>query len=379
LAATLYVAPAAGRTTLPTGCQAAAFTDINAAISAAVAGDNVIVCPGTYSGSVTIVTSSKAQPTITTGVEINKSVNVVGLPGAIISAAGLDNGVTFYDASYARLQGFTITGAFGEGVFAVVSTKITVADNVIKDNDAGTATSGYAECKTATGSMGNCGYGVHLLSITHSVVLENTVEFNSGGILLTDDYGPTYGNTIKGNLVEDNDARSGIKLAGDSATAVRTSGSPTPRLGGVYSNTVSDNVVISNGTAGYTTSTGTTAYGVGIVLTASVKGGASYDNLVSGNEIDGNGLSGVRIDRHYALSDVSGDLIVSNWIGTNDVSGAFTSGILIGRDSPSFPPVSVTVYDNTITFNHYGLLDDAGPGLTHFGNHYVKDVIDIEL
>src|ERR1035438_7333328 len=71
---TLWVAPATGRSTLPAGCQTAAYTDINAAISAAVAGDTVVVCPGTYTGSVTITTSSTVQPTITTGVEINKSI-----------------------------------------------------------------------------------------------------------------------------------------------------------------------------------------------------------------------------------------------------------------------------------------------------------------
>ena len=166
-------------------------------------------------------------------------------------------------------------------------------------------------------------------------------------------------------------------MAGVSATGVKSSGAPTPKLGGVYSNTVSDNIVITNGTTGYTTSTGTTDYGGGIVVTADAKSAAAYNNLVVGNEIVGNGLSGIRIVRPSALSDVSGNLIANNWVGTNNVSAASTSGIFIGRNSASFPPVAVTVYDNTIAFNYYGIFDNAGPSLTRYGNHYLTDVVDV--
>jgi parallel beta-helix repeat protein len=375
---TLYVAPATGRSTLPAGCPSAPFSDINAAIAAATPNDTVVVCPGTYTGYLTITTSSKVQSTISTGVEINKSIAVIGMHGAVISAAGLDNGVTFYDANGAELKGFTVTGATGEGILAVVSTRIEIDDNVVRGNDAGTATSGYAECRSATGSLGNCGYGIHLLSVTRSDLLNNTVEYNSGGVILTDEYGPARGNTIEGNLVENNGARSGICLVGVSTMGVNASGAPTPKLGGVYSNTLRDNVVISNGTSGYPTSTGATGYGGGVVLTTDVKGGAAYDNRVMGNEIVGNGLNGVRVVKQVPLSDVSGDLIANNWIGTNNVSAAPTSGVLIGRDSAALSPVAVTVYDNTIAFNYVGILDNAGPGLTRSGNHYLKDVVDVE-
>jgi hypothetical protein len=373
--ASLWVAPATGRTTLSAACQTAAYTDINAAISAALPGDTVVVCPGTYTRSVTITTSSAVQPTITTGVEVNKSIDLVGLHGAVISATGLDNGVTFYDAASAKLKGFTVAGALGEGVYAVISTRLTVEDNLVRNNDAGTQTSGYAECRTTTDLLGSCGYGIHLVSVTQSYVLDNTVEFNKGGILLTDDYGPTHGDTVAGNLVEDNKARSGIKLDGDSASGVKLNGKPTPQLGGIFANTVSNNVVISNGTAGYLSSSGTTGYGSGILLTAEVKGGASYDNLVRGNEISGNGHSGITIYKRYAASDLSGDLISDNWIGTNDIAGSSTTGIFVGRASVTIPQVYETVIDNTIAFDHFGLYDNAG-GVTRFGNHFVQVIVN---
>jgi hypothetical protein len=337
------------------------------------------VCPGSYTGSATITTGMTVQPTITTGVYVNKSINLTGLPGAIVNAATLDNGVSVFGINSARVKGFTIEGALGEGVLVADSTRITVSDNVVRNNDTGLATTSYFECQTVSKVLGNCGYGLHLLSVTHSNVLDNTAEFNSGGILITDQFGPTHGNNIKGNLVEDNSARSGIRLASDSATALSATGYRTPKLGGVYSNSVSNNIVISNGTAGFTTSTGTTGYGSGVAITADVKGGASYSNLVASNEIVGNGLSGITIYKHYALSDVSGDLIVNNWIGTNHVAAGLTAGVFIGRTSSSFPPISVTVYSNTIAFDHFGVYDNAGPGLTHFGNHFVKVVVDFKF
>jgi len=319
------------------------------------------------------------QPTITTGVYVDKSINLIGLPGAIVNASTLDTGVSVFGINTARVKGFTIEGALGEGILVSDSTRITVAGNLVKNNDAGLATTGYFECQTAAKVLGNCGYGLHLLSVTHSSVLDNTVEFNSGGILLTDQFGPTHGNNVNGNLVEDNSARSGIRLACDSAAGLSATGYRTPKLGGVYSNTVANNIVISNGTAGFTTSTGVTRYGSGVALTADVKGGATYSNLVVGNEIVGNGSSGITIYKHYALSDLSGDLIVNNWIGTNHVAAGWTTGIFIARASSSFPPVSATVYNNTIAFDHFGIHDNAGPGLTHFGNHFVKVVVDFEF
>jgi parallel beta-helix repeat protein len=373
--AALYVAPPVGRSGLPAGCQTAAYTDVNSAIQAAVAGDTVIVCPGTYAGGVSIATSSSAQPTITTGVEIDKSIDLVGLHGAVINATGLDNGVTFYDATDAKLTGLTITGALGEGVFAIVSTKITLKDNIVKENDLGTSTSGYAECTTASGTLGDCGFGIHLISVTESRVLDNTVESNSGGILLTDEYGPTHGNLVEDNLVEDNQTQSGITLASRIATALSALGARTAIMGGVYGNTISDNLVVSNGS---------TAPGGGILLTADVRGGGTYDNLVTRNDIEGNGLGGVTILKHYGLSDVSGNVIADNRIGANNVLGqpadALTTGIFVGRDSTLFPPITVTVCDNIIASDHYGIFDDAGAsGLTRFGNHYKKVVVRVRV
>lgn len=369
----LYVAPATGRSSLSPVCQTAPYSDINAAISTAIAGDRIVVCPGTYTGSTTIVTGESVQPTITTGVGVDKPISLVGMSGAIINATGLDNGVTVFGVKDAAVRGFTVEGALGEGILVVSSTGTTVDWNIVKGNDLGTAATTYFECQTKNaGVVGDCGYGLHLLSVTRSWVLDNTVEFNSGGILLSDEFGPTHGNTVSGNLVVSNALHSGIKLSGQSPNGVDASNYPTPKRGGVYANTVSGNIVMTNGLVGS---------GGGIVLTVGVKGGACYSNLVNGNEISGNGLSGITIRRDFGLSDVSGDQLFDNWIGTNNLDGdagdQSTTGIYVVRGSPAIPPVSVTVFDNTVDFNHYGLLDTATPGLTRFGNHFVRDVVDL--
>ncbi|MHB8341176.1 MAG: hypothetical protein ACYDB7_08380 [Mycobacteriales bacterium] len=66
-------------------------------------------------------------------------------------------------------------------------------------SDQGKPTSSYRECQP-TGS------------VPSSQVLGNAVRAISGGILLTDETGPTHGNLIEGNLVEDNAYDCGITL-----------------------------------------------------------------------------------------------------------------------------------------------------------------------
>ncbi|HXY44925.1 MAG TPA: NosD domain-containing protein [Acidimicrobiales bacterium] len=367
---TLWVAPVA-TTSKTAACQTAAYHEINPAIAAASSGDTVMVCAGTYTGFTTITTGVAQQPTITTGAEIDKSIRLIGQPGAIIDATGLDNGVTFFVATEATVRGFAITGAMGEGILALLSSHLTIADNLVKNNDTGSSTSPWFECDNAGSTIPNdCGEGIHLMSSTYSKVLDDTSEFNSGGILLSDDLGPNHGNTVSGNLVVDNESDCGITVVGHLGTAVSKSGVPTPAKGGTYENTISDNIVISNGTTGE---------GGGILLASGASGGGSYDNTVTGNEIAGNGLSGITIHQHFPLSDVSGDVFTNNWIGTNDLTGdpgtgdSVTTGVLVDNGGTG-KTISVTVEDNTIAWDVYGIYDDA-PGITRAGNVFLHVLV----
>ena len=109
------------------------------------------------------------------------------------------------------MSGFTVKGATGEGILAVGKpdpslvpvgspagsitgvpiSDVTISHNVVENNDQGTPTSSYMECQASGNVPGDCGEGIHLMSVTDSTVSHNYVTKNSGGILLTDEFGPT--------------------------------------------------------------------------------------------------------------------------------------------------------------------------------------------
>lgn len=372
-ASTLWVAPVATTKGESAACKSAKYHTIPAALAKAKQGDTIKVCAGTYTAKTTIKTGSSQQPEITTGAAIGSGINLVGQPGAHVNAKGLDNGITVFGAGGVMVSGMTVTGALGEGILVAAASQVTVEHNTVEHNDNGGVKSGWSECGGEGNVPGDCGEGLHLLSATNSRVLDNTVAFNSGGVLLTDEFGPNHGNTVSGNLVEDNESDCGVTVVSHSSAAVSKSGKPQPTMGGTYNNTISGNVVISNGTTGD---------GGGVLIASGVSGGGSYDNLVVGNEIAGNGLSGVTIHQHFPLSDVSGNVIRGNWIGTNDVDGdpgtgdSVTTGVLVDNGGTK-KTITVTVTRNTIAWDQYGIYDDA-PGLTENHNyftHVVKDVV----
>ena len=376
-AATLWVAPKATVKGESTACKTAKYHTNPAALSAAKAGDTVKVCAGTYTASTKIVPHVAIQPTITTAADVLSGVHLVGLAGATINAKGLDNGVTFFGATGASVTGFSVQGAIGEGIVALTGAKVTISDNIVEHNDNGGPKSSWSQCQAQGGVPGDCGEGIHLDSVADSKVIDNTSEYNSGGILVDDDFGPSHGNLVSGNLVEDDESDCGITVVGHSTSAVNSSGTPEPTKGGTFDNTISDNVIISNGTTGF---------GGGVLLAAASAGAGSYDNKVTGNEIAGNGLGGVTIHQHALPSDVSGNVISGNWIGTNDIDGdpgsgdMVTTGVLIAVEGAG-KAIKVSVKGNTIAWNDYGIYDNSGgssfKGLTTHGNtfqHVTKDI-----
>jgi nitrous oxidase accessory protein NosD len=364
---TLYVAPLRGRAKLPAVCMTAKFSNINAAIKAAAIGDTVTVCPGTYRGSASITVKAKAGTIrITSGALIETRIRLVGMPGAIIDATGLVNAITVFGpgAAGANVRGFTAENAIGEGILAAGTGRVTISDNTVVHNDNGTSKSPWPFCTAAGNVPNDCGEGLGVLTTSNSKILDNIIEFNSGGILMSDDLGPTSHNTIEGNLVEDNESDCGITIVGHNQGGVTKTGVPQPSVGGVFDNLVTANVVISNGTTGE---------GGGILLA----GPASYDNTITYNEVSGNGLAGVTIHEH-GVDALSGDVISGNWFGTNDITGdpgtpdQVTTGVFVERDSPKFPTVDITVRNNTFAWDVIGIYDVTGArGLTESGNKFV--------
>lgn len=342
---TLYVSASAKAGGAGTSCATARYPAIGSAIAAASAGATVVVCPGAYTGEVTLT-----KPLVLRG------------EGATIFADGHDNGV-LVPVSGSTVEGFTVKGALGEGILVVGKpgvpvTHVTIKGNLVEGNDQGNPTgaiiskSSYRECNGSTSSgAGDCGEGIHLMTVADSVVEGNIVGDNSGGILLSDELGPTDHNLIEGNQVGYNLLACGITIASHSGKGF-VKGATVPAAGGVYDNTIEHNTVVANGT---------TADGAGVLLATPLPGGAVYDNTVVGNTISGNGQSGITVHSHVPGQDLNGNVIEGNTIGVNNLAGDYdfspnvdprTTGVLVGTAQG---PITITVKGNSISDDSVGI------------------------
>jgi parallel beta-helix repeat protein len=294
-------------------CITSPCRTISYAIAQANAGDTVSVASGTYAESVAIT----------------KRLSLVG-NGARIDATGELNGILVSGAGAAGtvVQGFTIVNAQLEGIFANKTADLTIADNVLMENDA----AGPFD-PLCINQPDDCGEALHLQTVTHSTVSGNLVQDNVGGILLTDEDGPTSDNTIRNNRVLDNSKDCGITLASHWFQF----GVPvSPDVSGIYRNKIFDNTSNGNGAAG-------------IGLFAGPPGAATWGNLVQGNTATGNGLPGIAVHSHTAFQNVNDNVIVNNTVAANgpdddleelDPSADGPTGISVMADVVTiFPPI----------------------------------------
>jgi parallel beta-helix repeat protein len=327
LAATLCVNP-----TGATGCQAS----IGAAVSASSSGDVIQVAAGTYKEDVTI----------------SKTLALIGAGSAatIIDATGLANGIDIDGSSAAPMSGvsgvvvtgFTVENANFQGILVQNASFVTVSSNQVLNNNkslipsaAGSSCPGLPAA-LAAGEAFDCGEGINLTGVDHSVVSNNVVEHNSGGMLISDDTGATHDNVISGNLVSDNGFACGITLASHSGM-------------GLYHNTISGNQSLRNGLLLF-------GEGAGVGIYAAGPGMKNYSNVVVNNLIMGNGLPGVAMHNHAAPPgappvDLDDNVIIGNTIFQNgaDVEDTATSGPA-GINIHSLAPVNGTVISqNAIT------------------------------
>ena len=331
-----YVAKHASSHANGRSCHSAKYGSIGKAVAAAHGGDTVVVCGGTYRE----------------GVTITKSLALVAARPSTIDATKQNVGVAVR-ASWVTVRGFTIRDAIGEGVLVMNADHATIDRNVVKDNDQGgqqhPVPNTYPECQAQGGIPGDCGEGIHLWSSKYSTVSRNVSTGNTGGILVTDETGPSAHNRILDNLVKDNSLDCGVTVVGHNPAAA-PGGKPAPKVAGVYANLVAGNAILHNGVVGH---------GGGVILATPFPGGAVYDNTIQHNVINGNGLAGVTVHSHAPGQYLNGNVVRHNVIGTNNVDGdadfpvadTQTTGVLVGTAGP----LSITVADNLITHNHFGI------------------------
>jgi parallel beta-helix repeat protein len=323
-------AAAAARRVATTGndtgnCTLTPCRTISYAVGQAASGDAVLVAAGTYTESVTV---TKKLALLGSGATIDAAGQTSPPNGVVISGLG---------ASGTLLRGFTIKNAGLEGVFAVKTSNVTVMDNTLLNNDAFGPF--HPLC---VAEPDDCGEAIHLQSVTNSTVIRNLVQDNVGGILLTDEDGPTSGNSIIENRVLDNIEDCGITLASHWFAL----GAPVARgVGGVYENKVVRNIASGNGAAG-------------IGIFAGPPGAAAWGNSVVANVSTNNGIPGVAIHGHSPFQNLNDNVIVNNTLSGNgpddDVPGDDQpTGISIF--SAVVPIARTVVAANQISNEHFGI------------------------
>jgi len=362
---TLYVSPRGNPHNNGGSCDSARFRTIQSAVNAAPGGATVIVCRGTYHEQVVI---SKPLSLEGQGATIDESGVKPTFQVTLPPPLGRQ---TIYAAviivsSGVIISGFKVTNAQGEGILAAglggPISGLVISANAVVHNDLGVGVppkSPYFECAAMGQVPNDCGEGVHFAgNVGYSAIRDNFISNNSGGVLLSDDVGPTHDNTIANNVVTGNTTDCGITVPGHNPAALNAKGVPQPTVAGVYRNIIKNNIVTNNGIKGE---------GAGILFANATAGTASYDNLVEGNYIAGNGLSGVTMHAHTLMKgqfeDLSGNVVTGNTIFRNNLDGDTldspaspedlkTTGVLVFSGGT---PVTVTIARNRISDNKIGI------------------------
>jgi parallel beta-helix repeat protein len=362
MAKTLYVSASHGSDTNSCTSKRKPCATISGAVSKAGRRDQIRVASGTYAEQVTV----------------NKDLKLVGVGHPVIDATSHINGILIQGAGAAgtSVSGFTAENALNEGILAQRTSRVKIFDNLVEDNDQGSSAppAGDAECAPTDGGNvpGDCGEGLHLFTVANSKVTGNTVKDNSGGILLTDELGPTHGNVISHNRVRDNVTDCGITIASHSTTAY-VNGKLQRHKGGIYNNVISHNLSAGNGTAGA---------GAGILMASPTPGGAVYDNTVTRNTVTGNGQGGFVLHSRLAGQFFNGNKVIANRFSNNGALGdtptsgdSQKTGIIVWSAVTKIK--KLTVSGNRISDEYYGIWTDNAPKIKKSRNKFRDVTVDI--
>jgi nitrous oxidase accessory protein NosD len=298
-------------------------------------------------------------------VVISQKLQLIGWHLPTINATGLRNGIKLAGAgsAWSLVKGFKVEHANEEGILALSTQHVKILHNEVRENDLGNKVAHpEGQCTPFGPVPGDCGEGVHLMGTTRSVVAKNLVIANAGGILLTDETGPTAHNVIADNDSIANIEDCGITLAGHNPEAVSPEGKPQPTKAGIYDNKIVHNVALADGILGG---------GAGILLASPVPGGGVYDNLVLDNSADESGLPGITLHSHAPGQDLNGNKFIGNQLSANGSTGnggkpgdegtglEATAGIII------FSAVThlegIVVKGNKISKEHFGIWTKNAP------------------
>ncbi|MGE5243781.1 MAG: nitrous oxide reductase family maturation protein NosD [Betaproteobacteria bacterium] len=306
------------------------LTTIHAAVAAAAPGDVVRVGAGTYHENVIV----------------DKSLSLLGQSreNTIVDATGLLNGINvdgydFPGLTHVIVSGFTVRNANAQGIVVTNSSDVTVSNNLVTGNDRSLDAVNLVcpplPAYFQAGEGFDCGEGIHLSGVHHSIVSDNLVEHNAGGILISDDTGPNHDNLIAGNTVQDNPYDCGITIASHHFNM-----GPTDPAVGIYHNTIVGNTSARNGLI--------SGEGAGVGLFAGPPGAQNNGNIVANNILRGNALPGVALHTHAPFQSLNDHQIIGNQISDNgpdsDPGTTVPTGISIF--SPVVPVTGIVIAQN---------------------------------
>jgi parallel beta-helix repeat protein len=198
----------------PTGNHGC-FATVQAAINAVSAiNTTIVVKPGNYEAScggaacsVAAITSNATNASSLTGLKL-QCAGSSGRP-VVLDATSLDHAVYVSGVNRVTIAGCVAEGAGREGILVENADNAHIVNNNVKGNDQAMAVNlgsgtppcpiflppgnGVLQCcpDAFSGGPGNfpqdnddCGEGIHLRSVTGSVIQGNAVHDNKGGILL---------------------------------------------------------------------------------------------------------------------------------------------------------------------------------------------------
>ncbi|MGH9687664.1 MAG: right-handed parallel beta-helix repeat-containing protein [Candidatus Acidiferrales bacterium] len=327
----LLCSVSAGSASASTLCVNAAghfgcYKTISAAVAAASPNDLIQVTPGVYKEDVVI-----GEPLTL----------VAAIPAtAIVDATGLSNG--FYIDGFdhhglnaVTVSGFVVKNATNEGILISNASMVTVSGNYLTGNDVGLGSGCPGIQPFELDEAFDCGEGIHLSAVDHSTIANNRVEGNAGGILISDDSGPTFNNVIEGNSVIGNPFDCGITLASHPSSAYTA---------GITHNTISGNISDHNGYQ-------EPGAGAGVGIFSAGPGGEVSGNVIIGNTLTRNGLPGVAFHSHDPFDNLNDNVIAGNKIWGNgaDTADALTPGTTGINVFGASPITGTIVTENVIT------------------------------
>ena len=314
--------------TITVGSSGCNYTSIQQAINASRSGDTVLVRPGTYYEFLVL----------RSGISV-----VADSSGHVIVYSTFAPVVSAKDVGSSKVSGFVLeyAGAWNHNAVWIIDSSVEISNNEIRGGTySGVHVDGSAnpviEGNTITGSTGN---GVYLAANSRATVRRNEIAAHgASGIHVRDNAEPE----ISGNVIHDN-TENGILCCVDSAGRIIENEISGNGRKGIYvlenaapfidANTIFDNA----------------QEGIGVVRTSKV--------TVSNNDIHDNGWAGVFAGETAQLL-LHGNTIYRNHEAVciaDEADAAITENVLYGnrdsgifaRNSPSVFIEANTIYDNT--------------------------------